>query len=54
MNWIESLFFDHTPLQAVVVLSIITAAGLGPGKLRIGGISLGVTFVFLWASLPAT
>ena len=51
MNWIESLFFDHTPLQAVVVLSIITAAGLGLGKLRIGGISLGVTFVFFMGIL---
>lgn len=46
MNWIESVFFDHTPLQAVVVLSIITAVGLGLGKLKIGGVSLGVTFVF--------
>lgn len=51
MNWIESLFFDHTPLQAVVVLSIITAAGLGLGKLKIGGISLGVTFVFFMGIL---
>ena len=51
MNWIESLFFDHTPLQAVVALSIITAAGLGLGKLRIGGISLGVTFVFFMGIL---
>ncbi len=46
MNWIESLFFDHTPLQAVIVMSIIIAAGLGLGKIKIGGISLGVTFVF--------
>ncbi len=46
MNWFESLFFDHTPLQAVVVLSVIIAAGLGLGKLKIGGVSLGVTFVF--------
>lgn len=46
MNWIESLFFDHTPLQAVIVMSIIIAIGLGLGKIRIGGISLGVTFVF--------
>lgn len=46
MNWIESLFFDHTPLQAVIVMSIIIAAGLGLGKIKIGGISFGVTFVF--------
>lgn len=46
MNWIESLFFEQTPLQAVVVLSVIIAAGLGLGKLKIAGVSLGVTFVF--------
>lgn len=46
MSWINSLFFDHTPLQAVIVMSIIIAAGLGLGKIKIGGISLGVTFVF--------
>lgn len=46
MNWIESLFLEQTPLQAVVVLSVIIAAGLGLGKLKIAGVSLGVTFVF--------
>ena len=46
MEWLNSIFFEHTPLQAVVILSIITAAGLGLGKLRFFGISLGVTFVF--------
>ena len=33
-------------MQAVVVLSLISAIGLGLGKIRICGISLGVTFVF--------
>lgn len=33
-------------MQAVVVLSLISAIGLGLGKVRIFGISLGVTFVF--------
>lgn len=51
MEWIASLFFDHTPLQAVVVLAIIIAAGLGLGKIRIGGVSLGVTFVFFMGIL---
>lgn len=46
MNWFESLFFEQTPLQAVCVLSVIIAIGLGLGKLRVCGISLGVTFVF--------
>jgi len=51
MNWIESLFFDHTPLQAVIIMSIIIAAGLGLGKIKIGGVGLGVTFVFFMGIL---
>lgn len=51
MDWIESVFIDHTPLQAVVVLAIIIAAGLGLGKIRICGVSLGVTFVFFMGIL---
>ncbi len=46
MEWLYSLFTDHTPLQAVVVLSIIIAVGLGLGKIKLFGVSLGVTFVF--------
>ncbi len=46
MNWFEQLFFEQSPLQAVCVISVIIACGLGLGKLRICGISLGVTFVF--------
>lgn len=46
MDWINSLFVEHSALQAVVVLSLISAIGLGLGKIRFWGISLGVTFVF--------
>ncbi len=46
MSWLYSLFIEHSALQAVVVLSLISAIGLGLGKVRICGISLGVTFVF--------
>ncbi len=42
----ESLFLNHSALQAVVVVSLICAAGLIFGKVRIAGVSLGVTFVF--------
>lgn len=37
---------EHSALQAVIAISIISAIGLGLGKIRIAGISLGVTFVF--------
>ena len=33
-------------MQAVVVLSLSSAIGLGLGKIRLWGVSLGVTFVF--------
>ena len=46
MDWLYNLFIEPSALQAVVILSLICAIGLGLGKIRIGGISLGVTFVF--------
>ena len=46
MEWLNSLFFEHSALQAVIVMAIIISAGLGLGKIRIMGVSLGVTCVF--------
>ena len=46
MEWLTNLFFEHSALQAVVILSLISAIGLGLGKIHFWGISLGVTFVF--------
>ncbi len=46
MNWLLNIFVQHTPLQAVIVISVIIAIGLGLGKIRVKGVSLGVTFVF--------
>ena len=46
MEWLYDLFFNHSALQAVIILSLIIAGGLGLGKIHICGISLGVTFVF--------
>ena len=46
MEWINSIFFEHSALQAIIILSLTTAIGISLGKIRIGGISLGVTFVF--------
>lgn len=46
MDWLSGIFIDHSALQAVVVLSTIIAIGLGLGKIRVLGVSLGVTFVF--------
>ena len=46
MNWLYSLFSAHSAMQAVIVVSLIAAIGLALGKIRVAGISLGVTFVF--------
>ena len=46
MEWINSIFFEHSALQAIIVLSLTTAIGISLGRVRIAGISLGVTFVF--------
>ncbi len=46
MDWIKSILFEHSAVQAVVVISIIIAIGLALGKIHVKGISLGVTWVF--------
>ena len=51
LDWLYSLFVEHSALQAVVILSLISAIGLGLGKIHICGISLGVTFVFFMGIL---
>lgn len=43
---IETLFYTHSALQAAVVISLICAIGLIFGKVRLWGVSLGVTFIF--------
>lgn len=37
---------QHTAMQAVVIIALIIAAGLGLSKIKVKGISLGVTWVF--------
>lgn len=44
--WIESVLFEQSALQALVVLSLIVAVGLALGKVHFKGVSLGVTWVF--------
>ncbi len=46
MQWIYDIFMTHSALQAVIIISVIIAVGLAFGKIRVWGISLGVTFVF--------
>ena len=51
MDWINGFLYEHSAIQAVVVVSVIISAGLALGRLRIAGISLGVTFVFFMGIL---
>lgn len=46
MEWLKDLFIEHSALQAVVVISLISTVGIGLGKIRFGGISLGSAFIF--------
>ena len=46
MNWFVDLFTQPSTIQTLLVLAIIAAAGLALGKIKIYGISLGITFVF--------
>lgn len=46
MNWLEQALFEPSMIQAVIVISIISAIGLYLGRIKIFGISLGITFVF--------
>ena len=46
MSWFTELFTEHSFIQAVLILAMISATGLALGKIKIFGVSLGVTFVF--------
>ena len=46
MDYLHTLFIEHSALQAIIVISLISAIGLMLGRIRIFGISLGITFVF--------
>lgn len=46
MQWLIEIFTGQTYLQALVILSLISAIGLTIGNIKIKGVSLGVAFVF--------
>ncbi len=46
MVWLENLIVQPSAVQTLLVLAIVSAAGLALGKVKVYGISLGVTFVF--------
>ena len=46
MDWLNNLFNIHSSIQTIVVVSFIIAGGLAFGKIKIMGVSLGISFVF--------
>ena len=46
MDWLKDLLLEHSALQAVVVISLISTVGIMLGKIRFFGISLGTAFIF--------
>nr|WP_314773529.1 putative transporter [uncultured Porphyromonas sp.] len=52
-SWCRMVFVEPSVLQTLVILTLVSAVGLILGKLRIGKISLGITFVFFVGILAA-
>lgn len=46
MDYIRLLFIEHSALQAIIVLSLISAVGVLLGRIKLFGISLGTAFIF--------
>ena len=46
MIWLQEAFLEPTIVQAVIIISLVSALGLYLGRIKIFGISLGITFVF--------
>ncbi len=53
MEWLLSDFTDQTIIQAVIILSLVSAIGLALGRIKFFGVSLGITFVFFTGILAA-
>ena len=45
MNWFETLFFGNTVAHSVLILSLTITIGVLLGRIKFGGVSLGVTWV---------
>ena len=53
MDWLQSLFFSTDSVAHIILLyALVISVGIGLGRIKVGGISLGVTFV-LFAGIVA-
>lgn len=46
MNWLHEAFLEPTKIQAIIIISLVSAIGLYLGRIKVFNISLGITFVF--------
>lgn len=51
VSWLNTFFQSMPAIWAVIIISLICAVGLAIGKIRIFGVSLGVTYVFFFGIL---
>lgn len=45
MEWLKSLFFSEGTAQTIIVLALVISSGFLLSRIRIAGISLGVTWI---------
>lgn len=45
MEWLKSLLFDGGIAHDVLTFALVITCGLAPGKIKIGGVSLGITWI---------
>ena len=45
MNWFSDLFFGEGVAHSILMLAVVIATGIALGKIKIKGISLGVTWI---------
>jgi putative transport protein len=53
MNWFENLILGNTIAHSVLVVALVIAVGTALGKIKVAGISLGVTWI-LFAGIAAS
>ena len=45
MNWLKDLFLGSSIAHTILIFALVIAAGIALGKIKIKGVSLGITFV---------
>lgn len=53
MNWLSQLWTEHSIAQTIIVYGLLIAIGIMLGRIRILGISLGVTWILFTSIIAA-